>query len=569
VAVLLLRAMLINVVLVVSTLHLLRLGTYNADAPFLYSRLCLSVGWVMTYAGVSVWRILAGRLGEALVRRGIGVRRVLVLESESAVARLADAITTQPWIGDRVVGDLRLAADAGAMERLADAMGRTRARVVWIAGETSSPAWIIHLMRTCAGTDIRWAMPRHQFDELIMAVKTPEPGTVPASDALLADMMEHVDRRVDPLEKPRIAILGSRGIPATYGGVERSVEELSTRLAKQGFRVAVYCRPHYTAQRRAYHGVELRHLPSIRTKHLEAITHTLFSTLHVLFQEDDIVHYQALGPSLLAWLPRVFGRRVVVTVQGLDWQRQKWGRVARAVLRAGEWASARFPNRTVVVSRALETHYRDHYHGYPVYAPNGVNDPVRRPADAIRAWGLQPGSFILSVGRLVPEKSLELLIRAFGRVPTDKRLVIAGGESHSQDYVDGLHAMATDPRVVFTGYVYGTVFEELLSNAYLFVTASEVEGLPLALLEAMSYGLCVLASDIPPHLEALDGLGHVFRRGDEGDLAARIQALADDPAGVTAMGGQLQARVRDRYAWEPVAATMAHVYEDLAGRSGR
>jgi len=221
------------------------------------------------------------------------------------------------------------------------------------------------------------------------------------------------------------------------------------------------------------------------------------------------------------------------------------------------------------VSRALETHYRDHYHGHPVYAPNGVNDAVRRPADAIRAWGLRPGSFILSVGRLVPEKSLELLIRAFGRVPTDKRLVIAGGESHSQDYVDGLHAMSTDPRVVFTGYVYGTVFEELLSNAYLFVTASEVEGLPLTLLEAMSYGLCVLASDIPPHLEALDGLGHVFRRGDEGDLAARLQALADDPDGVTAMSGQLQARVRDRYAWEPVAATMAHVYEDLAGRSGR
>ena len=371
----------------------------------------------------------------------------------------------------------------------------------------------------------------------------------------------------------KIAMLGQKGIPATYGGIERHVEELSVRLAAMGHEVTVFCRPHYTEIDGPYKSVELRKIKSLNTKHLDAISHTLFSTLGALGGGFDIFHYHALGPSTLSFLPRLAGRKVVATVHGLDWQREKWGAAATAFLKLGEWSSAHFPQRTVVVSKTLKKYYDSKYKMDSVYIPNGVQPPTLRPAAKIRGlFGLEPDTYALFVGRLVPEKGCHHLIEAFKGIETDKKLVIAGGASHSGGYPDSLKEMAaSDPRIVFTGYIYGDVLEEVYGNSMLYVQPSLIEGLPIALLEALSYGKAALVSDIPENLEVVEGVEGIavaeysFRRGDAGDLRARLAALLDGgPERLEPAGAILREHVLKDYDWDDVARKTEAVYKEVA-----
>ncbi len=369
-------------------------------------------------------------------------------------------------------------------------------------------------------------------------------------------------------------MVGQRGVPATFGGIEHHVENLGARLAARGHLVTVYCRTNYGTDRPAsYRGMTLRHLPTAGTKHLDAITHSAVSTAVAMTARHDIVHYHALGPGLFSPLPRYLsGARVVQTIHGLDDERAKWGPAARAVLSTAGWLSARVPDATIAVSRALADHYAGRGRA-AVYIPNGVDRPNRRAADEIsRRFGLTARSYVLFLGRLVPEKAPDLLIRAFRAIPGERRLVIAGGSSFTDDYVRSLHDLAAaDPRVVLPGYVYGHVLDELYSNAAAFVLPSALEGLPLTLLEAASYAAPIVVSDIPPHLEVVgaEGPGHrVFSSGSaEGLTAALCRSLAGGE--LEREGAERQAvQVLANYRWDAVTEATEALYRRLVrGRS--
>ena len=362
----------------------------------------------------------------------------------------------------------------------------------------------------------------------------------------------------------KIYHIGTRGIPTTQGGIERHIEEIATRLAGQA-EITVYCRRYYVPPMKEYKGVRLRRLPTLRTKHLDTIFYAFLATCDVLFRRRGVVHFHALGPSVFAWMPRLAGHKTVVTVHGLDWQRAKWGRFARAYLRACEWFSAKFPHHTIVVSRVLEGYYREKFGGAVSAIPNGIAEPVRRPADEIaKRWQLAAGGYVVFIARLTPEKGAHHLIRAWRGLVTDKKLVIAGEGLHEDRYVAELRELAAgDERVIFTGFVSGALLDELFSNAYLYCQPSEIEGLSIALLEAMSYGCCVLSSDIPENLELVSEVGYRFPSKNVEELAARLRDLLADPERVREAGRRAHDHAMAHYSWDKVAQETLAVYRRL------
>jgi Glycosyltransferase len=256
--------------------------------------------------------------------------------------------------------------------------------------------------------------------------------------------------------KPRlhIAFIGGRGVISKYSGIESYYEDVGQRLAEMGHEVTVYCRSYFTPALREYKGMRLVRLPTIRSKHFETVIHTLMSTAHALTQSYDLVHYHALGPALFSFLPRLWGTKTVVTVQGLDWQRKKWGGTASAVLRLGERASVRLPNTTMVVSQALRDRYREVHGIEAVYVPNGGILRDRVAPRNILEWGLSPGSYVLFLGRFSPEKGCHLLVEAFEQLQTDVKLVMAGAASYCDDYSRELQTHASE-QIRMLGWVSG------------------------------------------------------------------------------------------------------------------
>ncbi|MGD1033912.1 MAG: glycosyltransferase family 4 protein [Candidatus Dormibacteria bacterium] len=374
----------------------------------------------------------------------------------------------------------------------------------------------------------------------------------------------------------RIAYIGQRGIPATIGGIEHHVEEIGSRLAARGHQVTVYTRGNYSRERIAEHrGMRVRYMPTVPTKRLEALVHSGLSTAHAILpaqEAADILHYHAIGPSVFTPVPRLLtSRRVVVTIHGLDHDREKWGFGARTSLRAAGWITAHVPHATITVSRDLADYYLEHYGRPAHHIPNGVAAPVTRsPRLITERWGLAGEDYLLFLGRLVPEKAPDLLVRAFRRLETTTRLVLAGGSSFTDGYVRHLQALASaDPRVIMAGEVGGELRDELYTNAAAFVLPSNLEGLPLTLLEAASYRLPLIASDIPPHLEVVGGDtpgGRLFRRGDEtalnGALAAVLGRLPVERAGAM----RLADRVVREYDWDVAADATEELYASLLAR---
>ncbi len=360
----------------------------------------------------------------------------------------------------------------------------------------------------------------------------------------------------------RIAMVGQKGLPATYGGIERHVEEIARRLVARGHDVSAFCRLYYTPAGAQYHGVRLLRRPSINTKHLDTATHVAWSSLEASLGPYDIVHFHALGPSAFAWMPRLRGARTAVTVHGLDWQREKWGRVASWVLKQCEYPAAHFANQTIVVSKTLREYFRDHHHCDAAYIPNGTNLPTPRPAKRILQLGLTPDKYVLFVGRLVPEKGVHYLCEAFQGIDTDLKLALVGGLSFSQDYVDLLKRYAGD-RILLLDYVYGEALEELWSNAHIVVQPSTMEGLSIALLEALSYGRCVLLSDIPENLEVAEECAVSFRSKDVGDLKEKLEMLLARPDLVKHYEEKARAHVRHQYSWDKVTESIEAVYLSL------
>ena len=322
----------------------------------------------------------------------------------------------------------------------------------------------------------------------------------------------------------RIAMLGHKRVPSHEGGIEVVVEELAARMVEKGHQVTCFNRTgqhvsgkEYEVQKLdEYRGIRIRHVPTLDKKGLAAVTSSFFASLAAALGPYDVVHVHAEGPAAFCWLPRLFGKRVVLTVHGLDWARDKWkGSFGSWYIHFGEKVGARFAHEIIVLNHSNQTYFRDTYHRETHYIPNGVNRPAYAPPELIRErFGLEYGSYLLFLGRLVPEKGCHHLCEAFRRLKTDKKLVIAGGVSDSGDYMNTLKALAAgDDRILFTDFVDGALRDELYSNAYLFVLPSDLEGMPLSLLEAMSYGNCVLVSDIEECTNVIHDRGITLPQG--------------------------------------------------------
>ncbi|MGA9354347.1 MAG: glycosyltransferase family 4 protein [Terriglobales bacterium] len=357
----------------------------------------------------------------------------------------------------------------------------------------------------------------------------------------------------------RVAFIGGRGVVSKYSGIESFYEQAGSELARLGHEVTVYCRAYFTLSPSDHNGMRVRRLPTIRSKHLETVVHTLLSSLHAMMSDYDVVHYHCLGPALFSFLPRLAGKKTVVTVQGLDWQRSKWGPIAARVLRWGESASVRLPDATMVVSRTLQRYYRDHYRRDTVYIPNGAATAEHRAPVRLIEWGLTPGNYVLFLGRFSPEKNCHLLIEAFERIHTEMKLVLAGGASRTDKYVEELRSHES-PRIRLLPWVAGAALAELLANAALFVLPSDLEGLSLALLDAMAAGVCVLTSDIPENREVVDGAGFTFRRGDAADLERMLDVLVHDPELRRQAAERGQVRVQSEYRWPEIARSIEATY---------
>lgn len=376
--------------------------------------------------------------------------------------------------------------------------------------------------------------------------------------------LDNGQRLTSEPRKLRVAFIGGRGLGSKYSGIETYYEEVGRRLSEMGHEVTAYCRTYFTPPGTEHNGMRVMRLPTIRSKHLETLIHTFLSTMHVLTRPCDVVHYHALGPALFSFIPRLAGKQTVVTVQGLDWQRKKWGRFASAVLQLGERAAIGLPTRTMVVSRELQKHYRTGYGVETSYVPNGGLLRERRLPERITEWGLEPGEYILFLGRFSPEKGCHLLVDAYERLNTDVKLVMAGASSYCREYARQLRTHAGERIKILDG-VAGEVLDELLTNAMIFVLPSELEGLSLALLDAMGAGLCVLSSDVPENREAIEDAGYTFQRGNAADLADRLRFLIANPAVREAAGEAAKRRVRQHYQWAGIAREIERVYFEMMG----
>ena len=369
-----------------------------------------------------------------------------------------------------------------------------------------------------------------------------------------------------------IVMLGQKRIPSREGGVEIVVEELSTRMVKMGHSVTCLNRKgHHISGKQydgqelnEYKGVVLKTVPTVNKKGLAAMTASFTGAFYAAFGKYDVVHFHAEGPCAMLWLPKLFGKRCIATIHGLDHKRAKWGKLASAYIMLGEKVAAKYADSIIVLSRAVQEYFRNIYGRETVFIPNGVNKPQIVSPDLItREYNLQKEGYILYLGRLVPEKGIKYLIEAFKQVHTNKRLVIAGGASDTDEYAKELVELAQeDKRIIFTGFVQGRKLEELYSNAYLYVLPSDLEGMPLSLLEAMSYGNCCIVSDIPECLDVVRNNGIVFKKGNVLELAEKLQDVCDYPEKVMRYKENSAQYVCNKYNWDDVVKKTLELYKN-------
>lgn len=379
----------------------------------------------------------------------------------------------------------------------------------------------------------------------------------------------------------RIAMIGHKRIPSREGGVEVVVEELSVRMAALGHRVCVYNRygHHVSGKkydqeygwkgRKFYKGVRVFIVPTFRRSSLNAIVYSFFATIRALFHPYDVIHYHAEGPCAMLWLPHFLGRKIVVTVHGLDWQRAKWGNFASFVIKFGEKMAAKYADEIIVLSDNVKQYFWKTYRRETTYIPNGISRPNAQGASLIEEkYGLKKDGYFLFLARIVPEKGLHYLIEAYSKLKTDKRLVIAGGSSQAYGYMERIHRMADkDDRILMTDFVQGQMLEELYANAYVFVLPSDVEGMAMTLLEAMSYGSCCLVSDIRENTEVVEDKAFTFRKGDVKDLREKLSQLLANPDEVRRKKEESADFICGKYNWDDVTGRTLSLYERAAGRA--
>lgn len=373
------------------------------------------------------------------------------------------------------------------------------------------------------------------------------------------------------VDKMKIAMLGQKRIPSREGGVEIVVEELATRMVSLGHDVTCYNRRgHHVSGEQfdsknldEYKGVRLKSVPTIEKKGLAAMSSSFFAAIKAAFGKYDVVHFHAEGPCAMLWLPKLMGKRCVATIHGLDHQRAKWGKFASKYIMLGEKCAVKFADEIIVLSENVQQYFMKNYGRKTRFIPNGTTKADIVPADLIkREFGLEKDNYILYLGRIVPEKGIQYLIDAFKNVDTDKKLVIAGGASDTDSFMNELKEKAkNDDRIIFTGFVQGKKLEELYSNAYIYTLPSDLEGMPLSLLEAMSYGNCCLVSDIAECADVVENVGVKFKKSNVNDLKNKLQMLCDNKQIVETIKSQSADFVCSKYDWDKIVEKTLKLYK--------
>lgn len=368
----------------------------------------------------------------------------------------------------------------------------------------------------------------------------------------------------------RIAMLGHKRIPSREGGVEIVVEQLATRMSFLGHKVTCYNRKgHHVSgaafdgtAKNIYNGVCIKSVFTVNKRGLAAMTSSFFAAIYAAFGKYDVVHFHAEGPCAMLWLPKLFGKRCIATIHGLDHKRAKWGKLASAYILLGEKCAVKFADEIIVLSKNVQKYFLETYGRKTVYIPNGISKAEKVPAEEItKLFGLKKDDYILYLGRLVNEKGIGYLIDAYKNLKTDKKLVIAGGSSDTSEYERQLKEMAFNtPDIIFTGFVQGRVLEELYSNAYVYVLPSDLEGMPLSLLEAMSYGNCCLTSDIPECTQITEEFGVSFEKGNTEDLLLKLQTLCNDEKTVKLYKSKAAEFVCSKYNWDEITYQTLQLY---------
>ncbi|MFA6427557.1 MAG: glycosyltransferase family 4 protein [Candidatus Magasanikbacteria bacterium] len=375
----------------------------------------------------------------------------------------------------------------------------------------------------------------------------------------------------------KIAMIGQKGMPAKFGGVERHVHDLSVRLAKYGFDITVYSRTWYSnTDETSVEGVSLIHTPTIKTKHLDTIVHVFTSTIHAIFSHYDIIHYHGVGPALLSWIPRIFApkTKVITTFHSIDRYHQKWNWIAKLFLRIGEWAACTFSHETITVSQSLHQYCTNEFEKDTVYIPNGIETDIKAiPSDKhIKQFGLTPDNYLVMVSRLIPHKGAHILIEAFANLKRNHKndeivqnlkLAIVGGSAYTDEYVQQLHLQASLLNdVVFTDFQSGETLKALYIHAKALIHPSMNEGLPITVLEAMTYGKVVLASSIPEHIEVLGDSRSLFKENDVNALETKLyEFLNMSREEISRVEKRNKDIIQKTYSWDVVVPDIVELYQ--------
>lgn len=372
----------------------------------------------------------------------------------------------------------------------------------------------------------------------------------------------------------KIAFIGQKGVPSKFGGVEKHVEELAVKMVEKGHNVFVYVRDNYTDKElKTYKGVKLIHLPSVSTKNLDAISHTFLATVHSLFCNFDIIHFHAIGPNSLAWIVKIFKRKttLISTFHCQDYNHKKWGLFARMYLKLGEFVTCKVPDKTIAVSKQIKKYSKEKYGSNLAFIPNGARVDIDNRINEISKWNLEPKKYIVSVSRLVKHKNIHQLIEAFQRIekegknPQGFKLVIVGDGFHTDNYVQEIKDLAKgNKNIIFTGNQTGDALNQLFSNAYLFLQPSEAEGLSIALLEAMSYGVAPLVSDIVENMDVVEDVGFSFRVNNIDSLVNKLDYLLFDSEAVKKGAEKCRMEAQRYYNWEKIANNTLSLYKEVS-----
>jgi len=363
----------------------------------------------------------------------------------------------------------------------------------------------------------------------------------------------------------KIAIMGIRGIPANYGGFETFAENLSIRLVQKGHEVTVYGRTNIIDYRQKYYkGVEIVLLPTISHKYFDTVAHTFLCVIHSLTRRYDVILICNSANAIFSFIPRLGRPRVAINVDGLEWQRDKWNVAGKLFYRISEFLATILSDQVVTDSIFIREYYLKRFKKFSTYIPYGAPTQKELTTEVLDKFGVKPNRYILYVSRMEPENNAHLVVKAFEQVKTEMNLVMVGDAPYSTDYIRQLRS-TKDPRIIFTGYVFGKGYREFQSHAYLYVQATEVGGTHPALLEGMGFGNCVLANDVPEHREVIRDAGHYFKTSDWQDLRDKMQYLVDHPEVVAQYRSKAVARIQEAYTWDRITDQYETLFKKMNG----